>query len=115
MHFICLELFMLYMLMFGFYVIYWRQVHFICLELYVCFICLCWVFTLSTGDKCILYAKNCIYALYAYVGFLRHLLETSAFYMLRTVYMLYMLYMLYLSNKISYKIHIELWRLFCQN
>ena len=48
--------YMLYMLMLGFYVIYWRQVHFLCLELYICFICLCWIFTLSTGDKCILYA-----------------------------------------------------------
>ena len=35
-----------------------------------------------------------VYALYAYVGFLRYLLEASAFYMLRTVYAVYALYAL---------------------
>ena len=40
------------------------------------------------------YMLRTIYALYAYVGLLRCLLETSAFYMLRTVYAVYALYAL---------------------
>ena len=35
------------------------------------------------------YILRTVYALYAHVGFLRYLLATSAFYMLRTVYAVY--------------------------
>ena len=37
------------------------------------------------------YMLRTVYALYAFVGFLRYLQETSAFHMLRTVYALYAL------------------------
>ena len=40
------------------------------------------------------YILRTVYALYAYVEFLRYLLETSAFDMLRTVYAVYALYAL---------------------
>ena len=40
------------------------------------------------------YMLRTIYTLYAYVGFLRYLLETSEFYVLRTVYAVHALYAL---------------------